>query len=291
MFGGMVYHAGCMKHAMPWAMVCAAAALLAPVDAKADPSTSDTNPPSERVPTNDPTGGAYTSPTLLFIPAGALPAWNVRATVLTEFQRPYQSTDAPNPDAGFRPGAGVELGLPAGFAVAAGTNWVGGDVNAAGQKDFNLGLSPYFQARYHIFGDRSGQDFQLGTSVTYKFVGFEGDPGEMEFAFSAQYRRPRWEAGLQAVIGKDFATTDADAEAHAYALYRVIPMLGVGVAGQVRDGLVIQPGEISYDVVAGGIVSFTVNRYQIGGLFGATTLGLDQGHFGGLGQLFANARF
>ncbi len=161
------------------------------------------------MPKDDPTGGAYTSPTLLFIPAGAMPAWNVRVTVLSEFQGPYQTAAAPNPDAGIRPGAGVELGLPAGFAVAAGTNWVGGDVNASGQKDFNLGLSPYVQARFHILGDRSGRDFQLGTSLTYKFVGFEGDPGEVEWALSAQYRRPSWEAGLQAVMGKDFATTDA----------------------------------------------------------------------------------
>jgi hypothetical protein len=284
-----------MKRTPPFAVAgLAAAALFTTLSAKADPQTlTDTgaNAPAERVPKDDPTGGAYTSPTLLFIPAGALPAWNVRVTVLSEFQGPYQSADAPNPDAGFRPGAGVELGLPAGFAVAAGTNWVGGDVNTSGQKDFNLGLSPYFQARFHILGDRSGQDFQLGTSLTYKFVGFEGDPGEVEWAVSAQYRKPSWEAGLQAVMGKDFATTDADAELHAYALYRVVPQLGIGAAGQVRDGVVIQPGETSYDAVAGAIASFTITQYQIGGLFGATTLGLDQGHFGALGQVFASARF
>jgi len=263
--------------------------MFASPSAQADPSGG--NPPAERVPKDDPTGGAYTSPTLLFIPAGALPAWNVRLTVLSEFQGPYQSADAPNPDAGIRPGAGVELGLPAGFTIAGGTNWVGGDVNANGQKDFNLGLSPYFQARFHILGDRSGQDFQLGTSITYKFVGFEGDPGEAEFALSAQYRKRTWEAGLQAVMGKDFATTDADAELHAYALYRVVPQLGIGAAGQVRDGVVIQPGETSYDAIAGGIVSFTITQYQLGGLFGASTLGLDQGHFGALGQVFGSARF
>jgi hypothetical protein len=282
-----------MKRTSPFVVAgLAAAALLSPLSAKADPSTlTDANGPSERVPKDDPTGGAYTSPTLLFIPAGAMPVWNARVTLQSEFQTPYQSASAANPDAGIRPGAGVELGLPAGFTIAAGTNWVGGDVNASGQKDFNLGLSPYFQARFHILGDRSGQDFQLGTSVSYKFVGFEGDPGEMEFALSAQYRRPRWEAGLQAVMGKDFATTDADAELHAYALYRVVPQLGIGAAGQVRDGLVIQPGETSYDVIGGGIVSFTITQYQIGGLFGATTLGLDQGHFGALGQVFGSARF
>jgi hypothetical protein len=263
--------------------------------ASADPAgvTEDTgrSAPTERVPTSDPTGGAYTSPTLLFIPAGAVPAWNVRATAQSEFQTPSATAANPGPDSGIRPGAGIEVGLPFGFTVAAGTNWVGGDVNASGQKDFGLGLSPFFQARLHLYGDANGRGVQLGTSVTYKFVGFEGDPGEMEFAFSAQYRRLHWEAGVQGVLGKDFQTTSADGEVHAYAVYRVIPQLALGAAGQVRDGLVSQPGAVAYDVIGGGIASFTINRYQIGGLFGASTLGLDQGQFGALGQVFASARF
>jgi hypothetical protein len=72
---------------------------------------------------------------------------------------------------------------------------------------------------------------------------------------SAQYRRERYELGLQAVFGKDFATTDADAELHAYALYRLIPVLGVGAAGQARLGIVSQPGESTYDVVGGPIAT------------------------------------
>jgi hypothetical protein len=178
------------------ATVVSTATVLCTSVASADPSSiappgdPSTNPrldatgvaPAERVPTNDPTGGAYTSPTLLFIPAGALPVWNARATVSTELQSPSDV------HAGFRPGLGMELGLPAGFTVAAGTNWVGGDINpSTNQTDFNLGISPFFQARFHILGSADGQGFQLGTSATYKFVGFEGDPGEMELALSAQY--------------------------------------------------------------------------------------------------------
>jgi|GEM_PF-1288181 len=280
-------------------LAAGAALLFVASTAAADPSspltttsTTDTGgTSSERVPTDDPTGGAYTSPTLLFIPAGALPVWNVRVTASSELQTPYQSAASPNPDAGIRPGVGVELGLPAGFTLAAGTDWVGGDVTAAGQTDFNLGLSPYFQARYHVFGDADGMGTQLGAAVTYKFVGFEGDPGEMEFAFSAQYRRPRWEAGLQGVAGKDFATTGTDAELHAYGLYRVIPQLGIGAAGQVREGLVVQPGETTYDVIAGAIASLTLGRYQLGALGGGSTIGLDQGHIGALAQIFGTARF
>jgi hypothetical protein len=182
--------------------------------------------------------------------------------------------------------------LPAGFTIGTGTNWVGGDVNPdTGRTDFSLGLSPYFQGRFHIVGDADGRGFQLGTAATYKFVGFAGDPGEVELALSAQFRVARYEAGLQAVVGKDFGSTDSDVEVHAYALYRVIAQLGLGAAGQARGALVSQPGESSYDVIGGAIASLTLGRYQVGALAGASTLGLAQGHAGGLGQLFASARF
>ncbi len=46
-----------------------------------------------------------------------------------------------------------------------------------------------------------------------------------------------------------------------------------------------------YDVLGGAIASLTLGQYQIGALAGASTLGLAQGHVGGLGQLFATARF
>jgi hypothetical protein len=265
----------------------ALALALVSFSASADEGSRDTTaPPAGRVPTDDPTGGAYTSPTLLFLPASALPVWNVRAIASTELQGPSDV------HAGFRPGLGMELGLPAGFTIAAGTNWVGGDVNPnTGNPDFNLGISPYFQARLHVAGASDGRGFQLGTSATYKFVGFEGDPGEMELALSAQYRMPQYEVGLQAVAGKDFGSTDSDAEVHAYALYRVIPQLGVGAAGQARIAIVSQPGENAYDAMGGAIASLTLGRYQVGALAGGSTLGLAQGHVGALGQLFGTARF
>lgn len=281
-----------MKYSRRAAALLAAASTLSATAAFADPSATDPRSdatgvaPAERVPTSDPTGGAYTSPTLLFIPAGALPVWNARATLSTELQSPSDV------HAGFRPGLGMELGLPAGFTIAAGTNWVGGDINPnTNQTDFNLGISPFFQARYHILGSADGQGLQLGTSLTYKFVGFEGDPGEMELAVSAQYRMRQFEAGLQGVIGKDFATTDADGEVHAYLLYRIIPQLGVGAAGQLREGLVYQPGETTYDLVGGAIASLTLGRFQVGALVGGSTIGLAQGQAGALGQIFASARF
>ena len=50
-------------------------------------------------------------------------------------------------------------------------------------------------------------------------------------------------------------------------------------------------GETAYDVVGGAIASLTLGRYQVGGLFGVSTLGLNQGQAGALGQIFASARF
>jgi hypothetical protein len=256
-----------------------------PGQAKTDVPSSA---PEEAVP-EDPTGGAYTSPTLLFVPAAAVPKWNARLIVSTELQGPSDV------HAGFRPGLGAELGLPGGFTVGAGTNWVGGDVNATTNKtDFNLGLSPYFQARFHILGSADGMGWQLGTSVTYKFVGFEGDPGEAELGLSLQHRHRRYELGLQGAIGQDFGDSrNHDGEIHAYALVRVIPQLGLGAAGQVRIAIAPPADSTgsSYDAVGGAIASLTISRYQVGALGGASTIGLAQGQAGALGQLFASARF
>jgi hypothetical protein len=271
----------------------ATAWMLVASGALADPPAAPTDSPGTAAAAAaldaDPTGGAYTTPTLLFIPAAAVPVWNVRVIASLDMQGPTAADRlAAGTSLGFLPGLGGELGLPAGFTLAAGTEWVGGDTSPT---PISGGISPYAQVRYHIAGDTSGQGFQLGTSLTYKFVGFQGDPGEMELAFSGQYRRARYELGLQGVIGKDFATTDADGEVHAYALYRVVPQLGIGAATQVRVAIVSQPGETSYDVVSGAIASLTLGRWQLGALGGESTIGLNQGQVGGLAEVFGTARF
>jgi len=277
----------------PMTMASVAALLaigLATGRAAAQTASTDTSGVAQGVaPSNDPTGGAYTSPTLLFIPAAAVPAWNARVIVSSEIQSPSDV------DAGFRPGLGAELGLPAGFTLGAGTNWVGGDVSpTSGKTDFNLGLSPYAQGRFQIVGRPDGQGFLLGTSVTYKFVGFEGDPGEAELGLSAQYRQPYYELGLQGALGQDFGDSrNHDGEIHAYALARVLPQLGLGAAGQARIAIAppADAPDSKYDIIGGGLASLTLGRYQLGALGGVSSLGLDQGHFGGLGQLFGSARF
>jgi hypothetical protein len=154
-----------------------------------------------------------------------------------------------------------------------------------------MGLSPYLQGRLTLLGDDDGRGFQLGMAAIYKFVGFEGDPGETEVALSGQYRQRRFELGLQGVVGKDFTSPDADTELHAYAVYRVIPELALGVAGQVRTALVLQPGENTYDVASGAIASLTLGRWQVAGLLAETTGRVNQGQVAALGELFATARF
>jgi hypothetical protein len=281
------------------------------IDAPPGPDTiaPKPSPLARETPPNDPTGGAYTTPTLLFIPAGAVPTWNVRVIASLDMQGPAPASrlgvgmgsgSTPLSAVGFQPGIGGELGLPLGFTLGAGTEWVGGDqVPACGTSGTqkcpaSAGLSPYFQLRFHILGDKDGKGWQLGASATYKFVGFQGDPGEVEIAVSTQYRQ-RWvELGLQAVIGKDFATTDSDGEVHTYVVVRPVPELALGVAGQFRYGLVSQPGETREDVTSGAIASLTLGRWQIGALGGESTIGLSgtpQIRAGGLGEMFGTARF
>jgi hypothetical protein len=265
----------------------------------------DSSTLARETPPDDPTGGAYTTPTLLFTPAGAVPTWNVRVITSLDMQGPTPPDKLANGSCdqgmnncfGLEPGIGGELGLPGGFTFAAGTIWVGGDT-----VDYKGAISPYFQLRYHISGNKDGQGLQLGASVAYKFVGFgtnQGmpgqDPGEMELAFQSQYRKSNYELGLEGVVGKDFATVAADGEIHAYAVYRPIPRLAVGAASQLRIAIVQPPGgpQPFGDIIAGAIASFTYGRWQLGALAGESTVGLAVGssiRVGALGEVFGTVR-
>ena len=238
----------------------------------------------------DPTGGAYTTPTLLFIPAGALPAWNVRVITAVDVQGPTppDRLAVGNGRSALDQAWEARIGLPAGFTLGAGTSWVGGHEPNAPERS-----RPVLISRLAIHIRRSRRRARLST----------GDVSDLQVCrVSGRSRRTGgrvlWpvpgkvlRGGLQPDYRKDFATTDADGEIHAYALYRVIPQLGLGGAGQVRIGLVSQPGEITYDVVGGAMASLTMGVWQIAGLVGASTLGLNQGQVGGFGEAFATVRF
>src|SRR5271167_3966715 len=88
--------------------------LRAVADPQIDPQNLAPPPPPDtvRFAPIDPTGGAYTSPTLLFIPAAAVPKWNVRVILSSAFQSCSASCALPSAaDGAFQPGLGVELGL------------------------------------------------------------------------------------------------------------------------------------------------------------------------------------
>ncbi len=230
-------------------------------------------PGSSRVPIHDPTGGAYTSPAALFVPAAALPALNARVTVGSAIQ-PAGSFDT------MRPQLGAELGLGGGFTAAVGSQWFGGDV----ARTVN-GMTPYVQLRYQLFGAADGMGWQGGTALTGKRVGWHGGDGEVEASFSLQYRTPTWETGIQGTLGQSLVTaSEHDVEGRGYLARRVLPSLAVGVAAQVRADVGRESPEAEaqfkarglaeVDVVSGAIASYTFERFQVGALAGVSTLGL-----------------
>ena len=237
----------------------------------------------------DPTGGAYTSPSPLFTPAAALPSLMPRLTVGADIQ------SAGTLDA-LRPFINAELGLPAGFTVAAGTQWFGGDQPVGANS-----LTPFAQVRYQIFGRADGMGLLGGASLTYKRVGYHGGENELEASFSMQYRAQRFEVGAQGTFGQSLEEGEEhDIEARIYAAYRVIPSLALGVTGQVRGDIGEESAEIEaerarlgrseFDFIGGATASYTFSRWQIGTLLGASTLGLyEQVAF--LGQVQGQVRF
>jgi hypothetical protein len=226
---------------------------------------------------------------LLFTPAAALPPLNVRITTGVDVQTP----------AGARYGVGpllsAEFGLPARLTLAGGTSWVGGDTLAV--RD---GFTPFAQLRYQVFGAASGMGPLGGASLTYKRVGYRGGEHELEASFSFQYRRPRFEFGAQGVFGQSLEEGgEHDLEARVYAAIRVVPAVALGVSAQLRGDLGDEaearggarpPGRNEVDFLGGAMASLTAGRWQVGGLAGASTLGMID-RVGLLAQLFGSTRF
>ena len=264
-----------------------AAFVLAGLLAGAPAAAEDRDVSGARVPTGDPTGGAYTAPTTLFVPAAALPTLNVRMTVGAD----VQPTGVFSP---VRPLLNAELGLGRGFTVALGTTYFGGDQPRALDT-----LTPFAQLRYQLFGRRDGMGWQGGVSLTGKLVGYQGGEAELEASFSLQYRARRWEAGAQGTFGQSLADGDGhDVEARLYAAWRAIPALALGVTAQVRadvgddanDAAKAARGIPEVDVIGGAMASYTYERWQIGALAGGSTIGFANG-LAFVGQAFGTVRF
>ena len=273
-----------------------AACLAAPSLAVAQTRT-DAPPPPNRF--ADPTGGAFTPPTALFTAAAAVPALDVRVIVGADVQPASGRLDA------VRPLLNAELGLGRGFTLGAGTTWFGGDSSNA----FN-NINPYAQVRYQILGDASGTGPLLGASLAYKRIGDLGGENELEASVSFQYRRARFEAGLQGTFGQSLTNgSERDLEARVYAVGRPTPRLALGVAAQLRGDVgeecttsdeaaceaeerarLMRMQRAEFDILGGGIASFTYERWQLGALVGASTLG-HYNNVGFIAQAFGSVRF
>ena len=246
-------------------------------------------PAAPRVPLDDATGGAYTAPTTLFTPAAALPRFNARVTLGAD----VQPTGVFSP---VRPLITAELGLPAGFTLAAGTTFFGGDQSRVADE-----FTPFVQVRYHIFGRPDGHGWQVGVSLTGKRVGYNGGDAELEASFQVQYRARRWEVGAQGTFGQSLTEADGhDIEARVYAAWRVIPSLALGVAVQTRadvgegspeeEAARAAKGLPELDFIGGALASWTYERWQLGALAGASTIGFANGA-AFIGQAFGTVRF
>lgn len=253
-----------------------------------------------RVPIDDPTGGAYTPPSPIFTPAAALPTLNVRARAGVEVQ----------PAGGYnaaRPLLDVEFGLGRGFTLAAGTTWVGGTPTFDAST-----LSAYGQVRWQFFGRPDGLGFIGGTALAFKANGYRGGEPEAELSVSLQYRLRRAEFGFQGVLGQGLEEFgERDLEARLYAAWRPIPSLALGASTQLRGELGDEEEEAArealcratpgspacgadVDLIAGGIASFTYERWQVGALVGASSIGLarvDQFTMGFYSSVTGSVRF
>ena len=262
-----------------WVLLCAATAGAQTADGASE----------GRVPVGDPTGGAYTPPTTLFVPAAALPSLNVRMTV-GAYVQPSGSFDA------VRPMVNAELGLGRGFTLGVGTTWFGGD-----SPNTVDGLTPYAQVRYQLFGRRDGMGWQGGVALTGKRVGWHNGDVEAEASFSLHYRAPRWEAGAQGTFGQSLVDgAEHDLEARAFAAWRPTPALALGVAAQLRvdvgnespelEAMLRARGLAEADLIGGATASYTFERWQLGMLLGVSTVGLYESA-GFIGQGFGSVRF
>ena len=279
---------------IPLALVSACIVVASPSRASAQDAAPDR---SGRF--ADPTGGAYTSPTSLFTPAAALPSLMPRLTVGADFQSYVApTTPAANQIDNVRPFVNAELGLPARFTIAAGTQWFGGDRSNAADR-----ITPFAQVRWQFLGAANGLGLLGGASLTYKRVGYHGGENEVEASVSMQYRQARYELGLQGTFGQSITNGDErDIEGRVYAALRPVPALALGVSAQLRGDLGEEDespatvasrcaaGRSEVDFIGGAVGSFTIDRWQVGALVGATTLGLCDGA-AFIGQVQGQVRF
>ncbi|MEZ4390604.1 MAG: hypothetical protein R3A48_05870 [Polyangiales bacterium] len=127
-----------------------------------------------------------------------------------------------------------------------------------------------------------------------------------------QYRTRRFEGGLQGTYGRGLGEeNENDLEARVYLAWRPIPEFALGVSGQLRSGLGDEAEEATRqarcaanpssnacisetDMIAGATASYTFERWQLGVLVGASSVGLaraDDFRVGFYSQAAGSVRF
>jgi hypothetical protein len=268
-----------MKTVLATILIGSALGFVSPATAAtakdADPTSEDTVTSSDRT-------AALSTPTPLVTPAVALAPGAARVLLGADLQRPGGTLDS------IRPEFQGEVGVGHGVTVGAGSRWVGGDAGHAAN-----GLAPWVQARLQLFGNGL-EGWSGGVGLAYKQIGFGGGERETEASFSATFRSRWLEAGGQAVFGQSLRDAgEHDLEGRVYGAYRVLPIVSLGLAAQLRAAVgEVEPGANTRraDWLAGAIATAYFGGLQVGVLGGGSSVGLITG-VGVVGQGFASYRF
>ena len=168
--------------------------------------------------------------------------------------------------------------------------WNGGDrravVAAAIEATVLPGLSVLANATYGGISDHArpaiGVAYQLldprggnigaRLSLSYKPEGFTEPDGEIESVLVLSRPIPNGVLRGMVAYGQDPDRHEADAEGGASLVQRITPDVVVGGTFRYRRGLVLKPGEPSWDLVGGAIGAVAFGRSRLELLLGADSV-------------------
>ena len=127
---------------------------------------------------------------------------------------------------------------------------------------------PALGAAYQLLDPRDGG---IGARLTlsYKPEGFTEPDGEIESVLILSRRIPGGVLRGMVAYGQDPDRHESDAEGGGSLVMRVAPDLVVGGTFRYRRGLVIKPGEPTWDALGGAIGGLAFGRSRIELMLGA----------------------
>ena len=179
--------------------------------------------------------------------------------------------------------------------------WNGGDrravVAAAVEATLLPGLSVLANATYGGVTDHTrpavGVAYQLldprggstgaRLSLSYKPEGFTEPDGEIESVLVLSRRIPNGVLRGMVAYGHDADRKESDVEGGASLVQRVTPDVIIGGTFRYRRGLVVKPGEPSWDVLGGAIGGLAFGRSRIELLLGADSIKFTTAQWGIVG--------